>query len=873
MGEVYRARDTRLDRVVAIKVLPSDLCVSPERKQRFEREARAISSLNHPNICTVHDVGSQDGIEYLVMEYLEGETLASRLMRGPLPLNRALQHGIEISDALDTAHRRGNIHRDLKPSNIFLTTHGEAKVLDFGLVKLGEKALPELPTLTNPVTLTSPGTTVGTVAYMSPEQARGEELDVRTDIFSFGAVLYETATGKMAFPGKTSAIVFKAILDETPPAITRLNPILPVRLDEIVSKALEKDRDLRYQSAADLRTDLKRLKRDSESGQIAAQPKSEGQKSAPKRNRILQALAASLLVVSIAVLTMWISRRGTSHSLLPAMKVTPFTTYQGNLDAPRFSPDGSQIAFLWDREEGKGFDVYVKLIGEATPLRLTNAPAALAGLTWSPDGHRLAVLRPEEGGGVFSLSALGGPERRLLELRFPASAHSGLDWSADGKWLAVTDKDRTEETVGVFLISPDTGERRRLTTPVSPFFDYLPVFSPDTSQVAFVRARGGLSGDVLGVPVRGGEPKKLSSLEGAIAGLDWSPDGKQIIVAALTQEDASFSLWRVDMAGGKPERLNQFSLGDSGSPAVARHGGRLAYVHFVDNSNIWQLLLSAPAQRVGSARRLISSTRSESGAQYSPDGKRIAFVSDRTGSAQIWTCSPDGSNPAQLTFLKANDVGTPHWSPDGRRIVFDSSASGLEGIYLISADGGAPQALVVDSSANSEPSFSHDGQWIYFFSDRSGTDEIWKMAVSGGQPVKITLHGGHMPLESPDGKFLYHTKAPSGEAHSSEVGLWQTPVNGEDVHVLNQAMYSNDFGSDFFWTVSNAGIYFIDDSNPGPNLKLFDPSTGRTTTVAVLDKPPFCCNPTLAVSPDGHTLLYSQHDTFTRDIMLVENFH
>ena len=872
MGEVYRARDTRLNRVVAIKVLPFHLCLDTERKQRFELEARAISSLNHPYICTLYDIGSQDGVEFLVMEYLEGETLASRLMRGALPLDRALKHGIEIGDALDAAHRRSIIHRDLKPANIFLTTHGEAKVLDFGLAKVADEVTPQMPTVTSPATLTSPGTTVGTVAYMSPEQARGEDLDLRTDIFSFGAVLYEAITGKMAFPGKTSAIVFKAILDETPPAITRLNPTLPARLDEIVSKALEKDRDLRYQSAADLRTDLKRLKRDSESGRIAAQPASGGQNPAAKQKRTSLAVAGCLLVITAAALTVWILRKGAQHSQLTSMTITPFTTYQGNVDTPTFSPDGSQIAFLWDRQEGKGFDVYVKLIGETTPLRLTNAPAALSGLTWSPDGHRLAVLRPGKGGGVYSISALGGPERRLLELRFPASANSGLDWSPDGNWLAVTDKDHAEETVGIFLISPDTGERRRLTSPANAFTDSLPKFSPDGSQVAFVRERGGLSGDVFSVQVRGGEPKKLTSFDGAIAGLDWSSDGKQIIVAALTQEAAN--LWRVDLVEGKRERLNQFGSGDSFSATVARHGDRLAYVYAVDNTNVWQLRLTSPTQRSGTATRLISSTRTESGAQYSPDGKRIAFVSDRTGSAQIWTCSSDGSNPAQLTFLKANDVGSPRWSPDGRRIAFDSSASGLEGIYLISADGGAPQPLVVESSASSQPSFSHDGQWIYFFSDRSGTDEIWKVAVTGGQPIKITSHGGHMPLESPDGKFLYHAKVPLGETQSAGVGVWRMPVaGGDDAQILSQAFYPGELGPDFFWTISNAGIYFIDDSNPGPHLKLFDPSTRHTSTVAALEKPPYCCNPALAVSPDGRTLLYSQHDTFTRDIMLVEHFH
>ena len=272
MGEVYRALDTRLNRIVAIKVLPSDLHLHSEHKQRFEREARAIASLNHPHICTIHDVGSQDGLEYLVMEYLEGETLASCLMRGALPIDRVIKHGIEISDALDAAHHRGIIHRDLKPSNIFLTAHGEAKVLDFGLAQLGDEVLQGLRTVTSPAKLTSPGTIVGTLSYMSPEQARCEQLDARTDIFSFGSVLYESATGKMAFPGKAAAIIFKAILDDSPRPLNSWNLSLPARLDEIVSKALEKDRELRYQSAADLRTDLKRLQRECESARISALP-------------------------------------------------------------------------------------------------------------------------------------------------------------------------------------------------------------------------------------------------------------------------------------------------------------------------------------------------------------------------------------------------------------------------------------------------------------------------------------------------------------------------------------------------------------------------------------------------------------------------
>jgi eukaryotic-like serine/threonine-protein kinase len=353
MGEVYRARDTRLDRTVAVKILPSHLSDKPEAKQRFEREARAISSLNHPNICTLYDVGQQDGVDFLVMEFLEGETLADRLMKGPLPPEQVLKYGVEICEGLEKAHHRGIVHRDLKPGNIFLTAHGECKVLDFGLAMLGGEATssPEAPTVMSPTALTSPGSPVGTMAYMSPEQARGEPLDQRTDIFSLGAVLYEMATGKMAFRGKTSAMVFKAILDETPPAPSRLNPALPEQLDEIVGKALEKDRDLRYQSAADLRTDLRRLKRDSESGRSAAatrtgtEPRAaiSFQKTGLKWRRTL--LFAGMLAALIMALALrWYGGRDRGRQIESRRQITA-----NSVDDPVFraavSPDGKYLAY------------------------------------------------------------------------------------------------------------------------------------------------------------------------------------------------------------------------------------------------------------------------------------------------------------------------------------------------------------------------------------------------------------------------------------------------------------------------------------------------------------------------------------------------
>ena len=303
MGEVYKARDTRLDRTVAIKVLPAHLSSSSQHIERLQREAKAISALQHPNICTLHDVGQQDNSQYLVMEYLEGETLAERLTKGRLPLDLTLRYATEVADALEAAHRRGVVHRDLKPGNIFLTTHGESKVLDFGLAKLEDSrpATNSATTLTSdPKALTTPGVAMGTVAYMSPEQARGEELDARTDIFSLGAVLYEMATGKLAFPGKTSAVVFKGILDEAPPAPSQIVPSLPASLDQIVEKALEKDRDLRYQNAVDLRADLQRLKRDAGPARVTTRLQIATKGRLGKSGKVIVPVVVALVVLVAA---------------------------------------------------------------------------------------------------------------------------------------------------------------------------------------------------------------------------------------------------------------------------------------------------------------------------------------------------------------------------------------------------------------------------------------------------------------------------------------------------------------------------------------------------------------------------------------------
>jgi serine/threonine protein kinase len=386
MGVVYRAQDTRLGRHVALKFLPEQHAEDRQALERFRREARTASELNHPHICTIYDIGEHEGQPFIVMELLEGQTLKHRIAGKPLPTDELLELGIQIADALDAAHAHGIVHRDIKPANLFVTRRGQAKVLDFGLAKLAAGrqpfGVPPQPLAEDQEgPLSSPGTVLGTVAYMSPEQARGQELDARTDLFSIGVVLYEMATGRRPFAGKTSAVIFEAILNQTPIPPRELNPGLPVELEHIIDKALEKDREVRCQTAAELRADLKRLKRDLDSGRVRAlsstatavspsRPLRQGRKWA-------WPIAITLLALVIGGGIWWHTNRVTDTSPSPPVDTplspAPFTSLPGGVSGPTFSPDGSRIAFAWDGNQGSGSHIYVKEIGGVgDPLQLTH---------------------------------------------------------------------------------------------------------------------------------------------------------------------------------------------------------------------------------------------------------------------------------------------------------------------------------------------------------------------------------------------------------------------------------------------------------------------------------------------------------------------
>ncbi|MGI8961078.1 MAG: protein kinase domain-containing protein [Bryobacteraceae bacterium] len=696
MGVVWKARDTRLDRFVALKALPAERVADPERKRRFAQEAKSASALNHPNIVHIYDIGDADGIQFIAMEYVSGKTLEQLIGRKGLRLNEALKYAVQVADALAKAHSAGIIHRDLKPSNIMVTEGGLVKVLDFGLAKLAETATGEFgetATATEPKgPRTEEGTIVGTTAYMSPEQAEGNKVDARSDIFSFGSVLYEMVTGRPAFHGESRLSTLSAILKDDPKPLSSIMPEVPRDLERIISQCLRKNPERRFQHMDDLKVALLDLKEESDSGKLAAIADSGGTVKRRRRRLVLGAGVVTVLLIAGAGIWWHFLRPPSTPG--PAPRIVPLTSYPGWQIDPALSSDGKQIAFSWDGEKGDNFDIYVKLVDAGSPLRLTTSSAAEILPAWSPDGRYVAFYRvsDREHGAIVIVPALGGAQRTVAHTA--ASACQGLSWSPDGRSLAIVDRPSSEGVDSIFLLSISSGEKRRITSPPDGYFgDCSPVFSPDGRAIGFVR-RGtpSLGGDLNVVRIdqsgRKREPRRISPGESFI-GWDWIADGTHIV--ASSDRLGQIGLWMIPVSGGALRRLSV--TGENAyEVSVSRTGNRLAYARQIGDSNIWRMPGPKSSTKKSAPLKWIASKQDDSEPQFSPDGKWIAFSSERSGNFEIWVCGSDGGNPMQLISFGGPQVGSPRWSPDSRWIAFDSTKDGSSHIYVISADGGSASA-------------------------------------------------------------------------------------------------------------------------------------------------------------------------------------